>query len=666
MPIRPNRPRTVFPAAPALLLAVSVLAYGLFLPRLGFAWDDLLTVWIRYRLGAEAMARCFDISRPALGWFFQLTTAILPPVPAYWHIFAIFWRWAGAAALWALVRSLWPGRGFLAAAASLLFLVYPGFSQQFVAYTYSHYLAILAFFLLSILFTVWSLRRPRLFWPLTAAALLLSAANLLALEYFFLLELLRPFVTWIALRTGLPEVKPRLRRTVSLSLPYLGIFLAAAFGRAFLFPNQLYAMTALDAWQSAPGAALLALGASILKSLWLVTGAAWGQAFRFPAAGDGSVFGVWLAVVALAGALTVLAARKQAHGPDRSGAARAVWLGVIAMLLAGWPFWLIRFNVALNFPSDRFTLPFMLGVSLLAAGLLEFVPVPALKVGLLAALVGLAAGRQVTLADAYAREWELQKALFWQMAWRVPALEPGTLVFLNDSALTYYADNSLSAALNWTYAPANRSDRADYWLFHPRSRLGGSLPALEPGLPIHYSFYAGTFDGNTTRSLALDYSPPGCLRVLDPDLDTVNPVIHPTLRAAASFSQTDVILPAGSPLLPALYGPEPEHGWCWYFEKADLARQQGNWREAVALGDEAMSQGYFPALQQEWLVFIEAYAHTGAWMRAQAATADVSRAAPYLDPLLCRLWDRIVLSTPDTPERRAARLLLAERPNCYP
>jgi hypothetical protein len=651
---------------PALLLAVSVLAYGLLLPRLGFAWDDLLAVWIRYRLGAGAMARCFDISRPALGWFFQLTTAVLPPVPAYWHIFAIFWRWAGAAALWALVRSLWPGRGFLAISASLLFLVYPGFSQQFVAYTYSHYLAVLTFFLLSLLCTVRALQRPRLFWPLTIAALLLSAANLFMLEYFFLLELLRPFIIWITLWTGLPDVSPRRRRAVSLSAPYLTVFLAAAFGRLFLFPNQLYPLTALADWQAAPGAALLALGASILKSLWLVTGAAWGQIFRIPAAGQGGVFGVWLAVVALAGALTVLAARRQATVPERRGAARILGLGGVAILLAGWPFWLIRFPVTLGFPSDRFTLPFMLGVSLLAAGLLDLVPIPALKVGLLAALVGLAAGRQVMLADAYAREWELQKSLFWQMAWRIPALEPGTLVFLNDSALTYYADNSLAAALNWAYAPADGLGQADYWLFHPRSRLGGSLPALEPGLPIHYSFYAGAFDGNTTQSLALDYSPPGCLRVLDPDLDPVNPLLHPTLRAAASFSQTGLILAEGDPLLPELYGPEPEHGWCWYFEKADLARRQGNWQEAVDLGDTAMALGYFPAAPQEWLVFIEAYAHTGAWMRAQAATADVSYFAPYLDPLLCRLWDRIAVSTLDTPERRSALLLLAERPNCYP
>ena len=67
-------------------------------------------------------------------------------------------------------------------------------------------------------------------------------------------------------------------------------------------------------------------------------------------------------------------------------------------------------------------------------------------------LVALAAGKHILLGDEFRRDWQVQKNLFWQMAWRVPGLKPNTLVLMNEE-LSYYADNSISAALNWIFAP---------------------------------------------------------------------------------------------------------------------------------------------------------------------------------------------------------------------
>ncbi len=45
--------------------------------------------WIRYELGPEAMTRYFSTNRPVWGLLYQLTTRLLPQVPAYWQIFAL-------------------------------------------------------------------------------------------------------------------------------------------------------------------------------------------------------------------------------------------------------------------------------------------------------------------------------------------------------------------------------------------------------------------------------------------------------------------------------------------------------------------------------------------------------------------------------------------------
>src|SRR3990170_5271764 len=96
---------------PALILLITaILAYGLLIPQLGFYWDDLPMSWVRYQLGPQAMTQYFSTNRPIWGCLYQVTTRLLPHIPVYWQVFALFWRWLGALVLWAIVRKLWRGR----------------------------------------------------------------------------------------------------------------------------------------------------------------------------------------------------------------------------------------------------------------------------------------------------------------------------------------------------------------------------------------------------------------------------------------------------------------------------------------------------------------------------------------------------------------------------
>ena len=127
----------------------------------------------------------------------------------------------------------------------------------------------------------------------------------------------------------------------------------------------------------------------------------------------------------------------------------------------------------------------MLGSCFIFAGLLEFIPNKFKYV--LALFFALAAGRQFLWSNEFRRDWKQQKDLFWQMTWRAPALKKNTTVLMNEE-LNYYADNSLSAALNWIYAPDNHSGVMDYVLFYPTNRKDLSL---QPNMPVAYDFIAG-------------------------------------------------------------------------------------------------------------------------------------------------------------------------------
>ncbi len=372
-----------------VLLIVAILAYGLLLPRLGFYWDDLPILWIRYQLGAEALTRYFSTNRPVWGLLYQLTTSVIPDKPIYWQIFALFWRWLGAVIVLAIVEKLWKGKPRLVLSVALLFLVYPGFTQQWSAFLYSHFFIVLFFFLLSYLLMLRAVEKPNHYWKLTALGLFFSALNLWMMEYFYVLELMRVGVILAALRYETLSLRERVIKTFKLWLPYLIVFILAVLSRLFIFNNQVYGIGLGASLKSAPLETVIALARNIRFTLKLVLRDAWMQVTQLPnIASVESILNSYYFVVAAA--ILVLIAgflfisQNRSNDSSCSDTKRlkllllevlspdSLWmigLGIFALLLSGWPFWLVGFVPSLAWPASRFTLPFMFGVSLIFAGI---------------------------------------------------------------------------------------------------------------------------------------------------------------------------------------------------------------------------------------------------------------------------------------------------------
>lgn len=648
---------------PALtLLLTAILAYGLLIPQLGFYWDDLPMSWIRYQLGFEAMTEYFSSNRPVWALLYQVTTRLLPQVPIYWQILALIMRWAGAVTVWAIAKKLFSQREKFALTLSLLFLLYPGFNQQWGSYLYSHFFIVLFFFLISYYLMLSGKTIP---------ALLFSALNLWMMEYFFVLELVRPFIIWTSLQDESLAIKERLKRTFKLWTPYLAVFALAVFSRIFIFNNQVYQIEAGNEIQKAPLETLLALTGDVLSSLRTVTISAWSLIGQLPnSTVDGPRTTAIYVFVVLAVAGLILFEWWRQDQVDERGVRFAGWiilLGLVMLLLGGPPFWLTKVPVSLGYPANRATLSFMLGVSFVFAGILELIPLK-VRYALVVAVVALAAGRQFLWANDFRRDWINHKNMFWQMNWRAPGLEKNTIVLINENLL-YYADNSLGAVLNWIYSPDNHTDRVDYLLFYPTNRLGSSLPDLEAGIPVNYDYLAGKFSGNTSQTVVFYYAPPRCLRLLDPEIDSINRLLpeETMLRNAATISSTAPVLNEPTSKMPEIYGPEPAHGWCYYFQKADLARQNEDWDSVTRLGDVAFSLDDYPNDPVERFVFIEGYAHAGNWEKAvEYSVTSYKVSKDYVGPILCKLWERIERETESTPEQVSALAEIRTKLECSP
>ncbi|MDD2922242.1 MAG: hypothetical protein PHQ36_08140, partial [Anaerolineales bacterium] len=426
------------------LLFVAIFAYGLLIPQLGFYWDDLPMSWIRYQLGAQAMTQYFSTNRPVWALLYQITTRIFPHVPIYWQIFALVWRWLGAVVLWAIGRRLFPKNEKFAIALSLSFLLYPGFNQQWASYLYSHFFIVLFFFLIS----YYLMLRGK-----TIPALIFSALNLWMMEYFFVLELIRPFVIFVSLREESTPLKARILRVFKLWLPYAIIFALAILSRMFVFNNQVYKFNLRAELAKAPVQTSVYLLQNIFSSFWVTTFSAWAQIFQLPnPAVDGvRTLALYAFVVIAIAALTIFAIGVESLPTfeAKSGdfvvrakklcveSAWAIALGLVMLALAGPPFWLTNVPVSLGFPANRATLSFMLGASFIFAGLWELIPYKFRYA--LVVFIALAAGRQFLWANDFRRDWSEQKNMFWQMTWRAPALQKNTIVLINEE-LNYYAD----------------------------------------------------------------------------------------------------------------------------------------------------------------------------------------------------------------------------------
>ncbi len=662
---------------PAISLVLALMAFGLLAPWLGYYWDDWPKAWFLHVLGPLGFGEVYALDRPYLAWTYYLTTAVLGEHPLAWQGFAVLAAWAAAVAMWWLIRETWPGREDMAIAAGLLALVYPGFSQHPIALIYSHYFLILAVHLGSLALMVRALRQPRRRSVLTLASALTALYSLFSIEYFIGLELLRPVLIWhVASRDRSP-----LGHVARAWAPYLPGLLAYLGWRVFLLGFPTYQPGTLQQAVRSPATTvpglLLQIALDVVEAGFL----AWRRAFALPspdAFGRFSTAAFILVVLGSASLLTLWLATalpradrwpetRPTHG-DRSWGALVV-TGSLGLLVAGWPYWVTGLSVLLAFPKDRFFLSFLPGAAMLMAGLSGWaIRDTRLRAAFLIALTALATGYHFRQQVAYRRSWQQQRRLLWQMVWRIPHLREGTLVLTHDLPISFFDDESLSAAINWLYGPGDLPGRRmPYMAYYLSVRLGRALPALEPGLPIREGFRATYFEGSTSAALVITYQPPKCLRVLDVMLDDSIPGFPPRVPEAIPLSDLSRIVTAAHPdrALPEhLLGPEPPHGWCYYFQKADLARQRGDWQEIVRLWKEARLLDDRPNDASERFPFIEGLAHMGDWEQALELSRAVIVDQPPMEPAVCRLWSRLLRETRPSPSRRQAADTLSEELSC--
>jgi hypothetical protein len=115
-----------------------------------------------------------------------------------------------------------------------------------------------------------------------------------------------------------------------------------------------------------------------------------------------------------------------------------------------------------------------------------------------------------------------------------------------------------------------------------------------------------------------------------------------------------------------IFGEPVTGSWCYYFEKADLARQYGAWAQVAEIGDSAFGLDDSPNHASERVPFIEGYAHIGSWKKALKLTQETITINKFMGPMLCDTWRRIADDVPASDEKIAAISEIQQIINCNP
>ncbi len=648
------------------LFVIGGLVYGVFIPSLGFYWDDWPVVWVFNALGPHGVARYFAGERPVTGWVFANVARIVGTSPIGWQVLSLLVRCGTSAMLFIGVSELWPTRREVAFLVGLLALLYPGFSQQPIALTYLSQNLSFFLYVFSLAATIFCITRPAYRWWFFAIALTTCGLACAITEYFVGLELFRPFlIASLAERnTAGRDIRKSLRTALIYWSPFAAVWAGYLIWRGFIF--RVATMRSYENVGSSLSIILrnpihetaLRIHAS-LHNILMATIFAWVRPFspEFFVLSSRVTIRSWMiaivvVVIAIFTLRRLIVDRQQtlASGSSDDMIDRipksGLLLSVAALCAAEFPFLvpseMTEFTANPSY-DDRFTLPFIVGSSLMLTWILVTLgKTKVSRIAIVAVTLFTFSAFQVQNSNLYRQDWRSQKSLFWQIYWRAPDLKPGTSVFVYGLPKSLRG-NHAAGLLNMLYDRDDKEGTLNYFIFdlsQLSEPLTGSNLSYKPGVLLKSQVRTYPYQGNASQSLVAWISPGGTFRVLSqPDANQILrcPVI--CMNTSQLSKPRELISPeerSGSLL--KIYGMEPTSQWQYYYQKAELARQLKDWAAVAALGDEATRQGYTPQDPSEWFPFIEGYARTHRYQTAAELSEKVLDTYPDAIAPLSSLW----------------------------
>ncbi|MBX3037937.1 MAG: hypothetical protein KF758_13590 [Anaerolineales bacterium] len=663
---------------PLFFLLLAILGFGLLANRLGYYQDDWPYIFYALNKGISSLTiELYYDSRPNAAWMYIGLFNLLGFNPLAWHITALVTRWLTATILWYFFRIVFPENKREVTFAILLFLIHPFFLIQPYAVNSMLYWGGFLFFAISLYLMARSIHKSKYQILLVLIAVFLEGLHLFTSEYYVGLVMIRPLILFWLLSNQASNFREQLIKTVLYWMPYLLALGSYIIWRFFLYipppigdrnsPEVLYALF------NSPIETIGYLIRIALQDSTIVTFISWFQTLVPELFSFATIFNWFVLIIIGFTFLVIFFFLSKIYAisskESKTWFASPIILGLLIVFLGMMPLWIIGQDIVTHknqFAGSRFGIGASLGAALILAVIIEnLLDGLRKKILVIALCASLATGMHINNAKNFSYSWEKQERFAQELLWRAPYITPGTAIVTDEEILGFMGGYSVAFSIITTYQPGD-IETPPYWYF-PFYYTNPNVNDFLTGIVLEDRKLTMNFSGNSQDMILILFQPElkRCLWVLQPQ-DFNLRLVNDDMRKLAAGSDINLIKQTNVQVSPpeAIYGETNTQTWCYYFQKADLARQYQEWDEIVRLWNEAQANGERADNGFEYIPFIEGLGHTGDWDQVKELTKFAKRITAGLEPSLCSALDRLALNAPESQERDETIINLKEDLNC--
>jgi len=604
-----------------IILIVSFITFLPFINQLGFYGDDWIMLWAYITSGSEKVASIYATDRPFTGLVVGQFFKILGTDPLNWQLFIFALRIAGTLLFYWLVRTIWKDQALPTLLMTLIFATYPGFTQTPQALTYQALFLGVNFGLFASVLGILAIQAKRK----TKRILLSILSGLFFLGCLLMVEWLIGvaafFVVLVFFEVRKRENKLRLLilRSLSYALPALAGSAIFLIWRIFFFQNKRIATDIgqlLSNYGIQTASKVFNLIFDTARSFFNTAVLPWFVSFNdlWNWGTKTQVLQIFL-IASLVFFIPIIIywffrnnkiETKNVNSHDWT--VDGIIIGFLGVLLTIIPVTLTGRNISLISTFNRYTLNSVAGVSILMVSSFYYLIKRTKPILIISAvLLFLSVFTHLLSTSHFVEYYQEQNDFWWQLSWRAPDIKDGTVftpVGLN--VLDYF---HIFPQINLIYRPNSKQLAINSQILNSTTIKEILIRHQEKEINLRGIIFKRNYQNLLVVSVGGD----SCLHVWDESNPWLainhNPIISLVAPLSNPFT-IDTKSPAHIP--PAnIFGKEPAHRWCYYYQKASLAKQGGDWETIISLGKELNTQKLHPLDVSEWMPFFEGYSIAG-------------------------------------------------------
>lgn len=603
-----------------LLVFTATFAYLPFIGQFSYFRDDWYLMYAANTLGGDVFHQIYASDRPMRAYVMSAAYSLFGLNPLYYNFSAYGLRLLGAFVFFATLQMIWKEQKKINLIASVLFLIFPGFLSTPNAIDYQSQQLSLFLAILSIALSIKAIFDTRLSIKIsiTIFVAILSFYYLGLVEYFLGLEAFRLAIIFlISYRNSDLTFLQKIRFAVLNGLLFSIGSITFMVWRFFIFDSERKATdlgTQLSAWFQSP----LLVSAEWLRILlkdiievtllswWLPLSDLWNIPLRLPEV---------LLIIILAGIIvfaTIFVLKNiQANENARleNSHQEMFWLG-LSVVIAGFIPVILSNRDADFYGLSRYMLASSLGAVILISAFIHQLRSQKIYVATVCVLILTSVLTHYFNGLSWAKSSRATQNFWWQVNWRIPQLRENTTLVVNYSHTAIEEDYFIWGPANFIYYPESKNTQRvepSLWgLVLNRESVTSILNQAQPKFINRRSIT--TYLGYDNILIFTQPSSSSCVQVIDGNIPMLSESEQYDIQMIASASnQNNIILDeTHAPPPEFVFGSEPQLDWCFYYQTASLAFQNGQYEKVLEIKQTAEKAGFSPQDPVEWMPFLQA------------------------------------------------------------